>query len=188
MEGLVEMAEIIASEPQLPREIFSALQRGGILGALGNVPNAAPKVPTSMDIFPREQRSRIMARIRGRDTGPELLIRSMLHRLGYRFRLHRKDLTGTPDIVFPARRSVVFVNGCFWHGHSCSRGHLPSSNVVFWERKIGKNKRRDHNARKQLRKEGWKVLTVWGCQTKNQDRLLKKLVRFLERTEPSMQR
>ena len=128
-----------------------------------------------------------MSRIRARDTKPELLIRSMLHRLGYRFRLHRKDLTGTPDIVFPARRRVVFVNGCFWHGHSCPRGHLPSSNVVFWEQKIGKNKRRDHNARKQLRKEGWKVLTVWGCQINNQDRLLKKLVQFLERTEPSMQ-
>lgn len=171
---------------QVLRAIFSALHGGGILGALG-ISNAAPKVSPAMDIFPREQRSRIMSRIRGRDTQPELLIRSMLHRLGYRFRLHRKDLTGTPDIVFPSRRSVVFVNGCFWHGHRCRRGHLPSSNVVFWKQKIGKNKLRDHKARKQLRKEGWKVLTVWGCQTKNQAGLLKKLARFLERTEPRMQ-
>jgi DNA mismatch endonuclease (patch repair protein) len=171
----------------MTRDVFSALQRGAILGALGNIFKTRPKVPKSMDIFTREQRSRLMSRIRGRDTGPELLIRSMLHRLGYRFRLHRKDLTGTPDIVFPSRRSVVFVNGCFWHGHRCPRGRLPSSNVVFWEQKIGKNKRRDHRACKQLREEGWKVLTVWGCQTKNQDRLLKKLVRFLERTQPRMQ-
>ena len=134
-----------------------------------------------MDVFPPEQRSRIMSSIRGRDTGPELLVRSMLHRLGYRFRLHRKDLTGTPDIVFPSRRSVVFVNGCFWHGHRCPRGHLPSSNVLFWKQKIGKNKLRDHNVTKQLREEGWGVLTIWACETKDHAGLEEKLVRFLER-------
>lgn len=123
---------------------FPLYTESGILEALG-ASNAAPKVLQAMDIFPRQQRSRIMSRIRGRDTQPELLIRSMLHELGYRFRLHRKDLTGTPDIVFPSRRSVVFVNGCFWHGHRCPRGHLPSSNVGFWE----KENRQEQAARSQ---------------------------------------
>jgi DNA mismatch endonuclease (patch repair protein) len=133
-----------------------------------------------MDTLSPKQRSQVMSRIRGRDTGPEILIRSMVHRLGYRFRLHRKDLPGTPDLVFPVRRSAVFVHGCFWHGHDCSRGHLPSSNVAFWEQKIGKNKQRDDRVRKLLRKEGWKVLAVWQCETKDSSRLAKKLTRFLE--------
>jgi len=133
-----------------------------------------------MDIFSVEQRSFVMSRIRGYDTGPELLIRSMLHRLGYRFRLHRKDLPGTPDLVFPVRRTAVFVHGCFWHGHDCSRGRLPSSNVPFWERKIGKNKQRDDRVQKVLRKQGWKVLVVWQCETKDHAGLAKKLTRFLE--------
>jgi len=135
-----------------------------------------------MDIFLPEQRSRIMSRIRGRDTAPELLVRSSLHRLGYRFRLHRKDLAGTPDLVFPSRHSVVFVNGCFWHGHHCPRGHLPASNAKFWEAKIEKNKRRDKRVCWQLHKEGWKVLTVWGCETKKISMLVEKLIRFLEGT------
>ena len=122
-----------------------------------------------------------MSRIRGRNTRPELLIRSMLHRRGYRFRLHRKDLPGTPDLVFPARRSAVFVHGCFWHGHDCPRGRPPSSNVVFWKEKISKNEQRDDRVRKQLRKAGWRVLEVWECETKQSGGLARKLTRFLER-------
>lgn len=133
-----------------------------------------------MDTFSTEQRSRIMSRVHGYDTGPELLIRSMLHRLGYRFRLHRKDLPGTPDLLFPVRGSAVFVHGCFWHGHDCSRGRLPSSNVAFWKRKIGKNKQRDDRVQKLLSRQGWKVLVVWQCETKDRAGLAKKLIRFLE--------
>jgi DNA mismatch endonuclease (patch repair protein) len=104
----------------------------------------------------------------------------MVHRLGYRFRLHRKDLPGTPDLVFPVRRIAMFVHGCFWHGHDCSRGRLPSSNVAFWEEKIGKNKQRDVRVRKLLRKQGWKVLAVWQCETRDTAGLVRKLTRFLE--------
>jgi DNA mismatch endonuclease (patch repair protein) len=128
-----------------------------------------------------EQRSANMRAVRGKNTAPEILIRSTLHRLGYRFRLHRRDLPGTPDIVFPARKSVMFVHGCFWHGHECPRGIVPSSNVDFWQRKIAKNRERDGRSQKQLRREGWKVLTVWECETKNKSRLAKRLSRFLER-------
>jgi DNA mismatch endonuclease, patch repair protein len=118
-----------------------------------------------------QQRSSIMRAVRGKDTAPELFVRSTLHRLGYRFRLHRKDLPGTPDIVFPARKAVMFVNGCFWHGHDCPRGSLPSSNLDFWKRKIAKNRERDDRVQKQLQKEGWKILTIWACETKDEKKL-----------------
>lgn len=126
------------------------------------------------------QRSENMRAVGCKNTAPELLIRSTLHHLGYRFRLHRGDLPGTPDIVFPGRRIVMFVHGCFWHGHECPRGCLPSSNLDFWQRKIAKNRERDSRAQQQLRKEGWKVLTVWECKTKNKASLEKRLSRFLE--------
>lgn len=128
-----------------------------------------------------EKRSRMMAAVHSKDTGPELVVRRLAHRLGYRFRLHRKDLPGTPDVVFPSRKSVMFVHGCFWHGHKCPRGKAPSSNVAFWRRKIEKNRRRDARCEKQLRTDGWKVLTLWECETKNEGKLGKKLSRFLER-------
>ncbi len=131
------------------------------------------------DNHTQQQRSANMQAIRGKDTAPELLIRSTLHRLGFRFRLHRKDLPGTPDIVLPGRRSALFVNGCFWHGHECARGALPASNREFWERKITKNRERDQRAGAQLKKNGWRVLTVWQCETKDQAALKKKLSRFL---------
>ena len=127
-----------------------------------------------------QQRSDNMRAVRGKNTAPELLVRSMLHRLGYRFRLHRKDLPGTPDIVFPARRSVMFVHGCFWHGHNCARGASPASNVDFWERKIAGNRERDGRTQGRLRKNGWKVLTVWECETKNERRLEQRLSHFLD--------
>ncbi len=109
-----------------------------------------------MDRLSPEQRSHNMSRVRSRNTGLELKVRSLLHRLGYRYRLHRKDLPGTPDLVFPGRRSVIFVNGCFWHGHTCKRANLPASNREFWEKKIEKNKVRDEHARGELIAGGWK--------------------------------
>jgi DNA mismatch endonuclease, patch repair protein len=131
-----------------------------------------------------QQRSENMRSVHGKDTAPELFIRSTLHRLGYRFRLHRRMLPGTPDVVFPGRRSVMFVHGCFWHGHKCPRGTPPASNVEFWQRKIAANRQRDHRVQKQLQKDGWRVLTVWACETKNVSSLEQKLFRFLEQSRP----
>src|SRR5208337_4485025 len=128
-----------------------------------------------------QQRSKNMRAVHGKNTAPELFVRSTLHRLGYRFRLHRSDLPGTPDIVFPVRRTVMFVHGCFWHGHSCPRGNPPSSNVDFWRRKIARNRERDASAQERLRNDGWKVLTLWECETRNERRLQKRLSRFLGR-------
>jgi DNA mismatch endonuclease, patch repair protein len=117
-----------------------------------------------------------------RDTAPELLVRSMVHRLGFRFRVQRKDLAGTPDLVFRGRRAVIFVHGCFWHGHSCKRGRLPSSNRPFWEHKIGRNRERDTRVGKQLECEGWRVLTIWQCETKDLAGLIGRLCAFLTDT------
>ena len=133
-----------------------------------------------MDTVSPEQRSRNMSKVRGKNTSLELKIRSLLHRLGYRYRLHRKDLPGTPDMVFSARRSVIFIHGCFWHGHTCARAALPTSNRQFWEEKIGRNKERDGRVLEQLLENGWKVLTVWQCETKEEDVLRERLVSFLE--------
>ena len=108
-----------------------------------------------------------------------MVVRQLLYGLGYRYRLHVRDLPGCPDIVLRKRQCVVFVNGCFWHGHDCARGSAPSSNVEFWRRKIGRNRERDSRVLKELRKDGWRVLTVWQCETKNQDRLERRLSRFL---------
>ncbi len=110
-------------------------------------------------------RSENMARIRSKDTAPELSIRSSLHRLGFRFRLHRRDFPGKPDLVFPKYRAVVFVHGCFWHQHKgCRRGHPPKSNIDYWIGKLSRNVERDRLAIKALRAMGWTVITVWECQ------------------------
>ncbi len=133
-----------------------------------------------MDTLTRQQRSAAMAAVRGKDTKPELVVRRLLHALGFRYRLHVKDLPGRPDIVFRKRRCVIFVNGCFWHAHDCPRGSAPSSNVEFWRVKIGRNRERDRRVQEELRKSGWLVLTVWECETKAQESLAGKLSRFLE--------
>lgn len=121
-----------------------------------------------------------MARIGGKDTAPELIVRRLLHSLGYRFRLYRRDLPGTPDIVFPSRRKAIFVNGCFWHAHGCRIGRSPKSRQEFWEPKLARNRARDKKNRADLRAMGWAVLTVWQCQTRKPDRLSTILVSFLE--------
>jgi DNA mismatch endonuclease Vsr len=100
--------------------------------------------------------------------------------MGYRYRLHAMDLPGRPDIVFRKRRCAVFVNGCFWHGHECPRGTLPSSNADFWQQKIAKNRERDERVLSKLKTAGWRVLTVWQCEIKNEARLERRLRRFLE--------
>lgn len=134
-----------------------------------------------VDVFPRAKRSWIMSRIRDKNTSPELAVRSLAHSLGYRFRLHRSDLPGKPDIVFPARRKVIFVNGCFWHGHKCARGNrIPQTNRSYWRDKIRRNMERDKKHRRSLRRLGWRTLVIWECQIRNKHRLVSRLIGFLE--------
>lgn len=126
-----------------------------------------------------ESRSALMSRIGGKDTAPELVVRRLLYALGYRFRLHRSDLPGTPDIVFPSRRKVIFVNGCFWHAHGCRIGRPPKSHPEFWLPKLERNRLKDARNRRALRNLGWGVLIVWQCQIKSQDRLAAQMLSFL---------
>lgn len=118
-----------------------------------------------MDIFDKEKRSSVMARIRSKDTKPELIVRRYLYSRGYRYLKNVKRLPGTPDIVLRKYGIVIFVHGCFWHGHSID-SHIPHSNVEFWERKIGRNRERDERNKAALKKMGWKVMTIWECQLK----------------------
>ncbi|MBL8224389.1 MAG: DNA mismatch endonuclease Vsr [Chromatiales bacterium] len=115
------------------------------------------------DIVDRATRSRMMSGIRGRDTKPELQIRRALHRQGFRYRLHAKDLPGRPDIVLPKYNAVVFVHGCFWHGHDCEFFKLPSTHRTFWRQKIVSNRTRDSRHLESLQREGWRVMIVWEC-------------------------
>lgn len=134
------------------------------------------------DMFSEEKRSWVMARIRGKDTKPEKVVRSLLHAEGYRFRLHRSDLPGKPDIVLPRYRIAVFVHGCFWHGHECQRGRLPKSNQGYWGQKLSRNKERDIVHQQKLRSLGWEPLIVWECDVKKQPGgVLAKICRTLER-------
>lgn len=137
-----------------------------------------------MDKISPEQRSRNMSRVRQKNTKPELLIRSILHRLGYRFRLNTPRLPGRPDIIFPGRKKVIFVHGCFWHGHTCRRGQVPSSNRDFWLPKLARNKARDAEVVKALQDLGWSVKIVWECELRDLASLENELNSFL-RTEPS---
>lgn len=122
-----------------------------------------------------------MAAVKARDTSAELTVRRLLYRLGYRYRLHRKDLPGKPDIVFPSRKKVVFVHGCFWHGHDCKRGtRQPKTNVDYWRTKIARNRERDHEHIVALEKSGWTALVIWECELKDQVALTKRLQRFLQ--------
>lgn len=123
-----------------------------------------------------------MSAVKQKDTGPEKLVRRLLHRLGYRFRLHRKDLPGRPDIVFSPRKKVIFVHGCFWHGHGCSKGQLPKSKLEYWAPKISSNKERDKKQIMQLKKLGWKVCVVWQCEIEFTEELQQKLKEFIGTT------
>jgi len=132
------------------------------------------------DVFTTEKRSWIMSRVKGRDSKPEILVRSIVHRMGFRFRVHRRDLPGNPDILLPRHGKVIFVHGCFWHGHKrCPRSKRPTTNMSFWNSKLDRNIERDKLSRRKLRSMGWKVLVVWQCETLTPDKLLVKLERFL---------
>lgn len=133
-------------------------------------------------------RSENMRRIRSKDTKPELLVRRLAHALGYRFRLHRKELSGKPDLVFVSRRKVIFVHGCFWHQHpdkNCSDARMPKSRTDYWLPKLERNQQRDAEHMATLRAAGWRVLVVWDCETRNEERLTKQIERFLGRKADS---
>lgn len=132
-----------------------------------------------MDRLTPERRSWLMSRIGSANTKPEIAVRSLLHRMGYRFRLHRKDLPGTPDIVLPGRDAAIFVHGCFWHGHACKRSGMPKSRVEYWSEKIEGNRSRDARKRRKLKALGWKVVVVWECELKRPEKLAAKLSRVL---------
>lgn len=117
-----------------------------------------------MDKITQAERSKLMSRIRSKDTRPELAVRSILHRLGYRFRIHRKDLPGCPDIVLPRHRKIILIHGCFWHGHTCRLASKPKSNENYWNTKIQKNRERDTRNLEALVHQGWGVLILWECE------------------------
>ncbi|MCH9035328.1 MAG: DNA mismatch endonuclease Vsr [Planctomycetes bacterium] len=139
------------------------------------------------DQFSTEERSRIMRAIRGKDTKPEQVVRSLVHRLGFRYRLHVRELPGCPDLVFPTRRKVIFVHGCFWHRHRCRKGRsTPKTRARFWKEKLDSNKDRDAKHLRKLRRLRWSVLTIWECQTvsKKTDGLGQRICRFLDSKPP----
>ncbi|HNT27730.1 MAG TPA: DNA mismatch endonuclease Vsr [bacterium] len=134
-----------------------------------------------VDSLSKEKRSWNMSRVRGKDTRPEIVVRSLLHRSGFRFSLHRPDLPGKPDIVLPKYRTAIFVHGCFWHRHTgCADATTPKTHTDFWTNKFTGNIKRDCKNKKLLKKSGWRVLTVWECETLNPDKLSRKLKRFIE--------
>jgi DNA mismatch endonuclease (patch repair protein) len=127
-----------------------------------------------------ETRSRIMRAVKGRDTGGEMVVRRLLHRMGYRYRLHRAELPGKPDVAFPCRRKAIFVHGCFWHGHDCARGaRMPKSNRDYWTAKITRNATRDARNGECLQAMGWSVLTLWECELKDEPTLAGRLRSFV---------
>lgn len=134
------------------------------------------------DNLTKAERSALMARVRSKNTRPEIAVRRMTHAAGYRFRLHRRDLPGTPDLVFPARRKVIFVNGCFWHGHTastCRLARVPKSRQGFWIDKVRNNRARDDANKERLKRFGWKSLVVWECELRNHAKVMRRIKRFL---------
>ena len=136
------------------------------------------------DCFSKIQRSRVMAAVKARNTRPELTVRKLLHRLGYRFRLHRRDLPGSPDIVLPRFHKIINVHGCFWHMHHCRHGSIaPVQRADYWTAKRRRNVERDRRNDAKLRRRGWSVLTVWECQLRDPEKLQRRIRRFLEKRD-----
>jgi DNA mismatch endonuclease (patch repair protein) len=134
-----------------------------------------------VDTISTQRRSAVMARIRSKDTSSELVVRRLIFRLGYRYRLHVADLPGKPDLVFPTLRKIIEVRGCFWHQHiGCADSHLPKSRTDYWVPKLNRNVERDKANEKELMKLGWRVLTVWDCELKSIRTVTKRLVTFLK--------
>lgn len=134
-----------------------------------------------IDTLTPSERSALMGRIRGANTKPEMLVRQLVHGMGYRYRLHRRDLPGTPDLVFPSRRKIIFVHGCFWHRHEgCRFAYEPKSRQEFWARKFEQNLKRDKAALAALRAAGWKVMIIWECETRNVEEISQRVRMFLD--------
>ncbi|MGH9513529.1 MAG: very short patch repair endonuclease [Terriglobales bacterium] len=124
-------------------------------------------------------RSEMMAAVRSKNTQPELLVRRLLHASGYRYRLHRSDLPGKPDLVLPSRRKIIFVHGCFWHHHGCVFSHIPKTNAHYWAPKLKRNQARDHEHIRALSAMGWKCLVLWECELNRTGPLLRRVSKFL---------
>lgn len=134
-----------------------------------------------MDNLTKKQRAYCMSRIKSKDTNPEFLVRRIIHRMGLRFRLHRNNLPGRPDIVLPKHRKIIFVHGCFWHKHRCRYGRVrPKTNPKYWEKKRSGNVVRHRKTVKMLRDLGWDVLVIWECQTRKPEKIIDKIIGFLE--------
>jgi len=132
------------------------------------------------DVFPPAKRSWIMSRVKGKNTKPEIKVRSLIHAMGFRFRLHRKDLPGNPDLVFPKYRKVIFVHGCFWHQHrACPNAARPTSNTIYWNKKLERTIERDNQNITALESAGWQVLVIWECEVKNHEKLFEIIGNFL---------
>ncbi|HVY90950.1 MAG TPA: very short patch repair endonuclease [Hyphomonadaceae bacterium] len=132
------------------------------------------------DVFDSEKRSAVMRAVKSKDTTPELAVRRSAHKIGLRFRLGRDDLPGKPDLVFPARQTAMFVHGCFWHGHECPRGaRMPATNRDYWRAKIARNVERDKTTKRKLKALGWKVVTIWECETRDPEKLQRLISRRL---------
>lgn len=146
---------------------------------------SAPRPVNAMDTLSSAQRSERMSLVRSKNTKPEMAVRSIVHHLGFRYRLHRRDLPGNPDLAFPGRHKLIFVHGCFWHRHGtrCPLTRLPKSRLSFWVPKLEQNKKRDDKNRRRLRAAGWKVLVIWECQLKEKETLAKRIFTFLESTK-----
>lgn len=132
-----------------------------------------------MDKFSKAKRTEIMSKVRHKNTKPELVLRRLLHANGFRFRLHKRDLPGTPDLFLRKYNAAIFVHGCFWHGHSCSRGKLPNTRREFWAQKIEGNKKRDEESIMTLQKMGIRTFVVWECELKKKSNILDKVIKFL---------
>ncbi len=138
-----------------------------------------------MDTVSPEKRSWVMSRVKGRNTEPERRVRSLLHRLGFRFRIQRKDLPGTPDVVLPKYKTVLFVHGCFWHRHAgCKRATTPANNAEYWQKKFARNLARDARVEQELKESGWRVIVVWECELRDMDALAVSLSRRIWGEEP----
>lgn len=136
------------------------------------------------DCFTPEKRSWVMRQIKGKDTKPEVILRQELHRMGYRFRLHRADLPGKPDIVLPKYRVAIYVNGCFWHGHSCQKGRRPKSNSEYWDAKLQRNRDRDKRIARECRELKWNRIVVWECELKRPEHAARRIAQRIDGRKP----
>jgi len=138
-------------------------------------------VPLRFNGTTSPDRSRIMQKVRSKNTRPEIIVRSLIHRLGYRFRIHYPSLPSKPDVVLPKKRKIIFVHGCFWHGHSCRAGqNRPKTHKAYWENKLSRTMIRDKNNVETLKKMGWRVLVIWECEIRDKEFLVKRITEFLE--------